>query len=347
MESLTIGILFPLAAGPAYQREVEQLRALDPRVRLIIEPYEEPHHLHTARSDPNADIAKLRAEAPALTPAQRAMFREVDAVLALALPFDVREVAPRLKWVQCIGAGTSQLQSAGLAQAGIRLTSAAGMNAVAIGEFVVGRILQHWKHFREIDARFRDQRWDPVYGRQLAGATAGLIGLGGINSVVAARLKAFGVRVLAMRRSSRPHPDVEELFPPERLDDMLGQCDIVAAAVPSTPQTSGLMSRERFAAMRRGAFFCNVGRGTLVDEPALIDALKSGHLGAVALDVASVEPLPPENPLWQAPNLYLSYHCSTDPHALFVNLHGLFRDNVRCFLDGQPLVNEVDPAAGY
>jgi len=347
MESLAIGILFPGAASSAYQEDIDKLRALDKRIRVVIEPYEESHYLHTARNDPKSDFRKLRGEAPVLSEAQRAMFREVDAVLTLALPFDVREVAPRLKWVQCIGAGTAQLQTAGLAEAGIRLTSAAGMNAVAIGEFVVGRILGHWKRFRELEARFEKQHWDPLYGRQLAGATAGLIGLGGINSVVANLLKAFGVRVLASRRSSKPHPGVDELFPPQRLNDMLAQCDIVAAAVPSTPETAGVMNRERFAAMRRGAFFCNVGRGTLVDEAALIEALRSGQLGAAALDVASVEPLPPQDPLWQAPNLYLSYHCSTDPHALFVNLHRLFRDNVRRFLDGQPLVNEVDLASGY
>ena len=99
--------------------------------------------------------------------------------------------------------------------------------------------------------------------------------------------------------------------------------------------------------MKPGAFFCNVGRGTLLDEAALIDALQSGHLRGAALDVASLEPLPADHPLWDAPNLYLSYHCSSSPAALFVNLHRLWRDNLTRWLAGEPLRNEVDLARGY
>ncbi len=99
--------------------------------------------------------------------------------------------------------------------------------------------------------------------------------------------------------------------------------------------------------MKLGAFFCNVGRGSLVDEAALIDALRDGHLGAAALDVASVEPLPADDPLWDAPNLYLSPHSASSPSALFTNLHELFRDNLERYLAGEPLVNEVDLGRGY
>jgi phosphoglycerate dehydrogenase-like enzyme len=107
------------------------------------------------------------------------------------------------------------------------------------------------------------------------------------------------------------------------------------------------MDREAFQAMKPGAFFCNVGRGSLVDEAALIDALGDGPLRAAALDVASVEPLPPANPLWDVPNLYLSPHSASSPAALFVNLHELFRENLTRFLDGRPLENEVDMTRGY
>jgi phosphoglycerate dehydrogenase-like enzyme len=156
--------------------------------------------------------------------------------------------------------------------------------------------------------------------------------------------------VVATRRSATPGataPDVDELFTPTELHTMLGQCDVVVAAVPETPETTGMMGAAAFAAMQPGAFFCNVGRGSLVDEPALIDALERGHLGAAAIDVASVEPLPPDHPLWDAPNLYVSPHAAASPSALFPNLHVLFRENLTRFLAGEPLENEVDLSRGY
>jgi phosphoglycerate dehydrogenase-like enzyme len=121
----------------------------------------------------------------------------------------------------------------------------------------------------------------------------------------------------------------------------------VIAAVPETPETTGLMDARAFAAMKPGSFFCNVGRGSLVDETALIDALRREHLRGAALDVASVEPLPVDHPLWDAPNLSLSPHSASAPAALFVNLHELFRDNLTRFLAGDPLRNEVDLSRGY
>ena len=181
----------------------------------------------------------------------------------------------------------------------------------------MGRILEHWKRFP------RDRR-GPGQARVAAdalrprarGLDARALGLGHINEIVAARAKAFGMRVLATRRSARPGataPDVDELFTPGELEALLGQSDAVVAAVPETVETTGLMNRAAFAAMKPGSFFCNVGRGSLVDEPALVDALRSGHLSGAALDVASVEPLPPDHILWDAPNLRLSPHCSTAP----------------------------------
>jgi phosphoglycerate dehydrogenase-like enzyme len=196
----------------------------------------------------------------------------------------------------------------------------------------------------------KKHHWEALYGAELAGSTVGLIGFGAINAGVAARLAPFGVTVLASRRSAKPGdtaPGVAELFPTDQLHDMLGRCDIVVAAVPETPETIGLMDRAAIAAMKPGSFFCNVGRGTLLDEDALIDALQSGHLRAAALDVASQEPLPSDHPLWDAPNLYLSYHCSSSPAALFVNLHRLWRENIVRWLAGETLRNEVDLTRGY
>jgi phosphoglycerate dehydrogenase-like enzyme len=347
---LVVGILYP----PEWYGDVERFGAAVADledlggVEVVVQTYVEPHDLRSARGKPGAD--RLREQAPPLTDAQRSALARLDVALAIDLPFDVGRVAPRLRWVQAVGAGTGQLQSAGLAEAGIRLTTAAGANAVAIAEFALARVLQEWKRFRALDELQARHDWEPLYGRQLEGSTLGLLGLGAINSAVASRAAAFGLRVLATRRSATPGSraaNVEQVFPPSELHTMLGQCDAVVAAVPETPETTGLMDGAAFAAMKPGSFFCNVGRGSLVDEAALIAALERGHLRAAALDVAHVEPLPPDDPLWSAPNLLLSPHSASAPTALFVNLHRLFRDNLARFLAGEPLLNQVDLGRGY
>lgn len=348
---VVVGLLYPTewyGRPDAFAAAVQALEAIDPRVQVVVEPYVEPHELRSARGKPGAEALVDRA--PELTDAQRDALGQVEVALAIDLPFDVGVVAPRLRWVQAVGAGTGQLQSAGLAGAGIRLTTAAGANAVGIAEFALARVLGEWKRLRELDEAQARHQWEPLYGTQLAGSTLGLLGLGAINSAVAARARAFDVEILATRRSAAPGataPDVDELFPPDELHTMLGRCDAVIAAVPETPETAGMMDAAAFAAMRPGSFFCNVGRGSLVDEGALIDALRRGQLRGAALDVASVEPLPSDHPLWDAPNLSLSSHSASAPAALFLNLHELFSRNLAAYLSGDALENEVDLSRGY
>lgn len=349
---VVLGLLYPTVwygDGGALEATVAEIEAIDPRIEVVVEEYEEGQDMRTMRGRPE-HLDEARRRAPSLTDTQRALFARVHGVVTIDLPFEVGELAPNLSWVQAVGAGSAQLQTAGLAEAGIRLTNAAGANAVAIAEFVVGRILAERKRFREIEAEQAEHRWTPLYGTELAGATVGLIGYGAITSAVAKRLAAFDVRILATRRSAGPGdtaPYVDRLYPTSELHTMLAQCDTVVAAVPETPETIGLMNAAAFAAMPAGSFFVNVGRGTFVDEPALIDALSSGHLRGAALDVASAEPLPAGEPLWSAPNLYLSAHCSAAPSALFVNLHRLWKENIGHWLAGEPLRNEVDLSRGY
>ena len=340
-DGVTLGILNRVAYQGGLEDEVEKLRRAYPSVRFVLGHYEEPHALRTARSVSVAPDT-LRAQAPALDESQLALFAQVDAVIALDLPFDVRSVAPKLKWVQAIAAGTNQLQSAGLGAAGIRLTSNGGANAVSVAEFVVARILEVMKRLRAINAAQSERTWRPLNGTQLAERTIGLIGLGSINLRVAALMKAFGAHVLAVRRSSEPSFHVDRVYRLDDIEQMLADSDIVVAAVPDTQETAGLMNATRIAAMRPAAIFCNVGRGTLVDEAALVAALHQGQLAAAVLDVMSVEPLPADHPLWATPNLYLSPHCATDPGAMFRNLYRLLGDNIGRFLQGAPLLSEVD-----
>jgi phosphoglycerate dehydrogenase-like enzyme len=297
-------------------------------------------------ADPTADFSSL---IPPLTPEQQAGFELVEVVLTLDLPYDIGKVAPRLRWVQSIGAGVSQLTSAGLADAGVRLTSGAGVNAVSISEFVLARLLQFWKRLPEIDRYATERRWQPTFGREVAGLTLGVVGLGAIGRQVAIRGRALGMEVIALRRTARAgdtDPDVDQLLGPDGLLELARSCDAVVAAVPETPDTIDIFDQRFFATLRPGGYFVNVGRGSAVVETALLDALSSGQLAGAALDVVREEPLPASSPLWDVPNLLISPHSATAAGSYWGNVHALFRDNLRRYLDGQPLRNEVDPRTG-
>ena len=340
-DPVVVGILHPDWWDGEFADHVAALEAIDPRVEVIAETYEESAELRTGRGVPPWD--NLIDQAPELSDAHRAMFERVEVCLALDLPFDVAAVAPRLRWVQALGAGVAQLESAGLADAGIVLTTAAGVNATAIAEFVLGRILGEFKGVRALDEAQAQQRWEPLFGQELAGRTLGLIGLGEINQRVAVRARAFDLDVIALRRSGAPSDLVDEVYAPDGLHRMLGRSDIVVSAVPESAATDGLMDAAAFAAMPHWSMFVNVGRGSLVDEDDLVESLRADHLRAAALDVTRVEPLPPGSPLWDAPRLYLSGHCSSAPDRLFVNLHQLFADNLRRYLAGDELRNVARP----
>lgn len=349
-ERIVVGILYPpkwYGSDEGFDAEVAAIEVLDPRIEVTVHTYEESHELRTARGLGSQDLEGL--EAPPLEPSDLEAFRRMDVALAIDLPPDVAQKAPQLRWVQALGAGTAHLQAVGVDGDSIRLTSNGGSNSVAIAEFVFARLLEAQKRFPEIADLQAARRWEPVYGRQLSGQTLGLIGYGAINSAVAERAHAFGMTALAVRRNAGDGPSgpLDAVFDRSGLHEMLSRCNAVIAAVPETPETTHMMDAGAFAAMRRGAFFANVGRGNLVDEEALSDALVSGHLRAAAIDVASVEPLPPESPLWETPNLRISAHCSTAPTAMMPNLHRLFLENLERFLEGRPLLNEVTSGRGY
>ena len=336
---LVVGILYPTEFDDRFEKHMADLSAIDPRIEIVAEPYLEPSELRSDRGIPPYDA--VRHLAPPLTVPQRDAFARIECCVTLDLPFDVAAVAPRLRWAQALGAGVAHLESAGLREAGIRLTNASGANATAIAEFVLARVLGEFKHVRQLDAHQQRKQWLPVYGNELAGGTVGLIGFGPINQAVARRARAFDLKVIVLRRSAAASELADEVFGPEDLHDMLGRSDIVAAAVPESPETHELFDSDAFTAMRDGAMFVNVGRGTLVHEPALADALHGGKLRAAAIDVAAVEPLPEDSPLWDAPNIYISAHCSTDPTNFFDFVHEVFADNLARYLAGQPLINEI------
>ncbi len=265
--------------------------------------------------------------------------------MSLDLPEAMAELAPNLRWFQGVGAGHEHIDGALLARMGVVQTNATGIAAVPIAEFVMARLLQVWKHLRELDSAQHRRVWEERYGLQMDGRTIGVVGLGAIGRAVAVRARAFGMRVIATRGSAQPgdtDPDVDELHPASDLDAVLPRCDAVVLALPATPEVEDLMDARRIALMPQGSVLVNVARGMHVVEADLRDALGSGHLGAAVLDVTRQEPLPEDDPLWSAPNLYLSPHSAVSLDRYEETLLALVADNLRRLLADEPLRNVVN-----
>lgn len=292
---------------------------------------------------------ELRSREPSLTSAQREDLAAAEVLLALDAPLDLLRMAPRLRWVQAFGAGVGQLIRV-LGRGDVALTSSSGVAAPSIAEFVMARLLEVWKDLRVLEEMQRERRWKTHFGKKAAGRTLAVIGLGSIGTEVARRAHAFDMRVLAIRRHPRQHekpPFVDEVRGPEGLRDVLAAADAVVFSAAATDETTSLIGERELAAMRPGSILCNVARGGLLDERALTAALRAGRPGAAILDVARVEPLPEDSPLWTAPGVYLSPHSSASLDDYNDRLSELFADNLLRYQRGAPLRNLVDPARGY
>ena len=343
--AIVVWVAWPIALAPEL---LERIAAVDQRIEVLACGYEEEGILRSARSRHAVDDATRAAADAALTAAHRDAMARAEVVFGFDVPFDLADHAPNLRWVQGIGSGYEHIWGAGLDRDTIAVTNAVGVSAAPMAEFVLGRVLSLFKRFPEIDARASRHEWKPAYGRMVAGSTIGIVGLGAIGQAIAVRAGALGMRVVANRRSWTPGmraPNVDTLLGPDDLPALLSASDVVVVCAPSTPETRGLIGADELAAMRPGTIFVNVGRGTMVDEPALIEALERGHLGAAVLDVTSEEPLPPDHPLWDAPNVYISAHCSATSDGYAERATAVFLDNLERYVAGEPLRNVVDAAA--
>ena len=296
-------------------------------------------------SKPLADhpILDMRDRTPAdLSSEEHARLDDVEIAFILNMPDYLFEAFPNLRWIHSLMTGHDHIPLDELRKRGIRLTNGAGTAATEIAEFVIARILEHWKKLPQIAAQQTEHRWHPAFGRALSDSNIVLVGYGPINSEVARLLAPFAVNMTAVRRSaSTPSVGVSRTVSFAELDSVLGEADVVVAAVPSNADTTGMFDAGRFAAMKQDCFFINVGRGTAVVEADLMAALASGHLGGAALDVASEEPLPADNPLWDS-TARISPHSSATLTNTMRRVHELFVRNVRTYPSGARLENEVD-----
>lgn len=270
-------------------------------------------------------------------------------------PAGLAEVArrcPRVRWIQATSAGASeQFAAADLTpqqRQRLAVTTAVGVHAVPLAEFALLGLLALTKDIGRIHADQRARRWTHYPNRELAGGTLLIVGLGEIGVATAHRARAFGMRVVGVKRHpGGPIPDIDEVHPPAALPDLAPAADAVVLSLPATAETRGLFGRELIARLPSHAIVVNVGRGAVVDEAALVTALREGRLAGAALDVTTVEPLPPDSPLWGLPNVLLTPHTMALSPAENARIVDLFADNLRRFLDRRPLRNLVDPELFY
>jgi phosphoglycerate dehydrogenase-like enzyme len=291
-------------------------------------------------------------DSPELRQRRDAVLAEAEAIcITFPPPLRIASRAPRLRFVHQIPAGVSNLSRGDLWQGTVPVTSGRGAGStLPIAEWAIAVSMALAKElpraFSQRTAGHLDRQ--AFNGRQIAGKTLAVIGLGGIGREVARLGQALGMRVIGTRRSSEPVEHVDQLYPPAELHAVLAQSGVVVVASQLTAETHHLMNAAAFAALKPGAFLVNVARGELIDEAALVDALRAGQVGGFAADVyeGEFDHGPPEA-LLAFENVILTPHTSGMTEHPPTGPLDIFRENLRRCLDGQPLLNQVDWTRGY
>jgi len=268
-----------------------------------------------------------------------------------ALLREVLGMCPALKWVHCKAAGLDDVLLPEVIASSVPLTNGSGVFSPPLGEFVLGAILYFAKDFRRLIRNQTTGRWEQFDVTEISGQTAGIVGYGDIGQAVATRLRAMGMRVLANRRSVPPpdrvDPLIDRYYGSGGLLEMLAECDYVVVTAPLTPETRGMLGAREFAAMKPSAAVINVGRGAVIDEPAMIQALTEKRILGAGLDVFVTEPLPPGHPFFQLDNVLLSPHSADHTSDWLDRAMQFFLTQFERFAKGEPLLNIVDKKRGY
>lgn len=295
--------------------------------------------------------------APA-TPEALAAVRDADVYLGAGIPLAVLGAGAGLRWIHSGSGGVSAAVLDAIAGRDLVFTNSAGTHAPPVAETAIAMMLHFargFDHAVRAQARGRWDRgaWDAADGpvREFAGSTVGVIGFGGIGAAIGSRAAALGARVLGLVRTPRSGPSdppgARLLSGDDGLEVLLAESDYVALAAPETARTRGLLDERALRRMKAGAVLVNVARGRLLDEDALVGALRDGPLRGAGLDVFTAEPLAEGHPLWALPNVLITPHVSAVTPRYWERELALIQENVRRFDAGEPLQNVVDRDAGY
>lgn len=288
------------------------------------------------------------------SPSQEAMDKllaEAEILYCMYVPYKLLSRAPQLRWLHTFSTGLEHLDGTGVLESSFTVTNARGVPAIPIAEHTLMFMLMFAKNMLKVMANHQKKRGKRTQPSSLEGMTLGIVGLGSIGSEVARLARAFRMRVLATRRGATSRQEgvdgVDILYPPQELKTLMADSDFVILSLPVTSETRKIIGAAELRAMKPTSYLINVSRGAIVDEAALIAALRQGQIAGAGLDVTETEPLPPESPLWDLPNVILTPHESgatadyNDRGARF------FYENLKRYLEGKPLLNIVDKKKGY
>jgi len=281
----------------------------------------------------------------------------VDAEVYMGFGFqrDVFLAATQLRWIHSGAAGVGGSLFPELVASDVILTNSAGIHASPLAEYAIGAMIYFARGFDVAAAAKAERVWRHPYLagmesplRELGDRTVGILGLGGIGEAVGRRAAGLGMRVIGLRRTSAPGPEwVDRLLAREELHELLAESDYVVVALPETEATRDLIGEGELAAMRPGSVLINLSRGRIVTEPHLIESLRGGHLRGAALDVFATEPLPTSSPLWDMENVLITPHTGAVTDRFWDRETALIETNVRHYVAGEPLVNQVAKGKGY
>lgn len=340
-----------LIASYLEPEHVERIRAVDQRLDVWYEP---------DLLRPPQYPADHKGLAVPRTPEQEARWRSLLARADILFDFDLTNtsdlpvLAPNVRWIQATSAGIGEfVRTKGYDRSMPQtiFTTASGVHAQALAEFCLMVMLTFHKKFLQTLRDQRRKHWQRFAGTDLRAQRLVIVGVGRVGKEIARVSKTFGMRIVGVKRTtagaSLVDLHLDELYSTEELPRALAQAQNLVLIAPHTRETERMIGAKELAMLPRGAVFINIGRGALVDEPALVDALRAGRLLGAGLDVFEEEPLPPESPLWEMDNVIVSPHSASTSDRENERITDLFCENLRRFLDGRPLMNQLNTDLGF
>ena len=330
-DPIPVVVSFPLT-----ERTRATIEGASPLVQILDYPTEQIAP-GAFRPPPTAEQARMLAEAEVL------FGSHLD-------PIEVHDAAPNLKWLQVLTAGLDELIAQGILERDFTITTMSGVGAVPIAEYCMGVMVMLQKDLHEAMRDQVEHRWNFHFAGELKGRTCGIVGLGAIGRELVRRARAFGMRVVATRRSAQAgdsDPDVDVLLPSSELPRLLAESDYIVICVPLTAETDGMIGAQEFALMKPEAAIVNIARASVIDEAALLEALSAERIAGAALDVHDPEPLPEDSPFWDLPNAIVTPHRSGSIDGYFDRAAEFFAENLQRYARGEPLANMVGRERGY
>lgn len=328
------GIIRVVLTTPIDAQNVQKIKAVSERIQIDqVSPW--------VVAEKKGDFAKKEK----LT----LLLREAEVIYGWIhhFPKNLPERTSRLKWIQTMSAGVDRLPGE-ILKSYVRIATVRGLHRTPMGEVVLEMMLMFVKDAPSCLLMKQAREWRRVRPKLLKGQTVGVLGLGAIGGEIARLCKAFGMKVIGVRRSGGPSlPDVDRVYSRERLPELLAESDFVVLALPLTKETKGMIGEKELRGMKPSAYLINVARGAIVDEGALLRALEEKWIAGAGLDVFIQEPLPPESKFYELPNVIFSPHISGDMPDYELRATEVFCENLRRYLAGEPFLHEVDKEKEY